>query len=87
MSYIPNNPRIVSVEPLDGYKLALVFRNGERGIFDCNEYLDFGVFRELKDEQYFRKVRVLEYAGTVCWPHGQDFCPDSLYVGSKKEIK
>lgn len=81
----PLNPRILAVEPLDNYRLTLTFNNGERGVFDCHEYLDFGVFQELKDEQYFRQVKAVH--GTICWPHGQDLCPDSLYVGSKKEIK
>lgn len=86
MTTITNNPRVISVEPLDGYRLALTFKNGEKGIFDCNEYLEFGVFQELKDERYFRMVKLWDELGTICWPHGQDFCPDSLYVGSEKSV-
>ena len=44
--------------------------------------LDFGIFRELQDKTYFKKVQVVN--GTVAWPHEQDICPDTLYVESKK---
>ncbi len=77
------NPRIESVSPADDYTLKLVFTNGEEGIFDCSPLLDFGVFTELRDKRYFKKIRV-EY-GTVVWPHEQDICPDTLYEDSVKK--
>ena len=80
------NPRVADVTPLANYRLALTFKNGERGVFDCTEYLDSGVFKELKNERYFRMVQVWKEAGTIHWPNGQDLCPDSLYEGSKKEL-
>ncbi len=76
------NPRVQTVEPLDGYKLRLQFTNGEVGEYDCTPLLDFGVFAELRDVNYFRQVRV--FAGTVAWLHEQDICPDTLYLESKK---
>ncbi len=77
------NPRIEEVVPIDSYKLKLVFTNGERGVYDCLDLLDFGVFQELKDEKYFKQAKVLD--GTVVWPHEQDICPDTLYLDSEKE--
>lgn len=77
------NPRIKEVMPRDDYKLMLVFTNGEKGIYDCSHLLDFGIFKELKDKNYFKLVKALH--GTVVWPHNQDICPDTLYVDSRKE--
>lgn len=77
------NPRIKEVMPSDDYKLMLVFTNGEKGIYDCSHLLDFGIFKELKDKNYFKLVKALH--GTVVWPHNQDICPDTLYVDSRKE--
>jgi len=51
-----------------------VFENGERREFDTTPYLEKGIFKRLKDESYFQTVRLS--LGTVCWPEGQDFCPD-----------
>ncbi|MFC1451824.1 DUF2442 domain-containing protein [Verrucomicrobiota bacterium] len=76
------NPRVESVATTDDYKLKLVFTNGETGLFDCAHLLDFGVFTELKDLNYFRQARV-EW-GTVTWPHEQDICPDTLYLDSQR---
>ncbi len=77
------NPRVKKVIPTEGHKLILTFTNSEKGVYDCLDLLDFGVFQELKDKNYFKQVRVLD--GTVAWPHEQDICPDALYLDSKKE--
>lgn len=75
------NPRVQSVTSTDQYELLLLFTNGETGVFDCSPLLDFGVFKELKDLNYFKQARV-EF-GTVTWPHEQDICPDTLYLDSE----
>ena len=77
------NPRISKASATDNYRLHLVFTNGEHGIYDCSNLLDFGVFKELKDKNYFNRVSV--EGGTVVWPHEQDICPDTLYLDSIME--
>jgi hypothetical protein len=77
------NPRVKSVKPLSGYRLEIVFTDGETGVYDCRPLLDFGVFAELRDEAYFQQVRA--ELGTVSWPHEQDICPDTLYVDSARD--
>ena len=76
------NPQVKEVAAAGDYKLRLVFDNGERGLYDCSDLLDFGVFAELRDEEYFKKATVLD--GTVVWPNDQDICPDTLYLDSVK---
>lgn len=78
------NPRIKNVIPRDDYKLMLVFTNGEKGIYDCSQLLDFGVFQELKDQSYFKRAKALH--GAVAWPNEQDIRPDTLYLDSEKII-
>jgi hypothetical protein len=77
------NPRVRDVKPMAGYRLEIIFTNGEVGVYDCRPLLDFGVFKELRDEAYFRQARAA--AGTVVWPHEQDICPDTLYMDAKRE--
>lgn len=77
------NPRISEVMPIENYKLMLTFTNGERGIYDCSGLLNFGVFKELGDKNYFSQVKVMD--GTVVWPNEQDICPDTLYLDSEKK--
>ena len=76
------NPRVKTVKPKKDYTLEISFTNGEVGIYDCNPLLDFGVFQELKNIEYFEQATV--NAGTVAWPHEQDICPDTLYMDSVK---
>jgi hypothetical protein len=75
------NPRVKKVAVNNDFSLHLIFENGEERIFDCRPYLEIGVFRELKDLNYFSKAFI--QFGTVAWPHEQDFCPDTLYLESK----
>ena len=77
------NPRVKTVTLTDDYKLLLTFTNGECGIYDCSPLLDFGVFRELREEGYCQQVTVVD--GTVAWPHDQDICPDTLYLDARRE--
>jgi hypothetical protein len=79
------NPRVEDVKPTADYRLEITFSNGENGVYDCRPLLDFGVFRELKDETYFRQARAI--GGTVVWPHEQDICPDTLYLDSRMRNK
>jgi hypothetical protein len=53
-------------------------------VFDVNPYLDKGVFQELKDFKFFNAVR--PFLGSIEWPHGQDFCPDTLYLDGKPAL-
>lgn len=73
-------PALVSAEPLEDYRLLLCFENGERRRFSMRPYLEKGVFQELQDPAYFRRVRVS--FDTVEWPNGADLCPEVLYAKS-----
>ena len=88
--------KIVSVEPLDGYRLRLTFDNDERRILDMNENIARGsVFRFLEDEEAFRRVKLEN--GVVCWDREPDLdssivwenrvdiCPDNCYIRSIPE--
>ena len=79
------NPRVKEVTPNSNYTICLIFDNGEEGIFDVKPYLDKGMFRELRDLSVFNSVKPI--MGTVQWKNGQDFCPDTLYLDSKRLSK
>lgn len=75
--------KVVAVEALDNYKLWILLSNNRKGIFDASRYLDKGVFRELKDQEYFRRVRVA-YGG-VMWPHEQDLSAETIEYELQEE--
>jgi hypothetical protein len=76
------NPRVKAVRANPDYTLTLTFTNGEIKVFDVKPYLDKGIFRELKDRNEFNSVRF--FLGSIQWRNGQDFCPDMLYLDSKR---
>jgi hypothetical protein len=53
-------------------------------LFDVKPYLNFGIFNELKDENYFNSVRTS--LDSIGWKNGQDFSPETLYLKGIKEI-
>jgi len=76
-------PRVKDVQPNNAdYTLTLTFANGEQGIFDMRPYLKVGIFKDLEDKQLFNSAR--PFLGSIKWPGGQDLCPDTLYLESKK---
>ena len=75
------NPRVTSVSALPGLVLRLQFQNGRQALFDVAPYVEFPVFQRLKDPAYFSRAKVDH--GTVEWPGGVDFDPDTLYIESR----
>jgi hypothetical protein len=68
--------RILEAKPGERYTLIVKLDNGKSGIFDVAPNIDKGVFQELKDKRYFDQVKVL--GRSICWPHEQDFCADTI---------
>ena len=69
--------RVVDVEALPDYRLKLVFRSGECGIFDCKPYRKYACLSGIWADDVF--PRVVADHGTVMWPDGSDLCPDEIY--------
>jgi hypothetical protein len=74
---------VIAVEPLDNYKLRVTLSNGRKGIFDVSRFIGEGVFQELRDPRYFRRVYV-DY-DTVVWPHEQDIDPELIEMELQPE--
>ncbi len=72
--------KVLAVKANDDFSLNLKFNDGSVRRFDVKPYLDFGIFTELKDLDYFNQVKIA--FGTVQWPHDQDISPDTLYLES-----
>ena len=70
--------KVIAARANDDFSLDLQFSDGSVKRFDAKPYLDYEVFRELKDPGYFKQVTVA--FGTVQWPHEQDISPETLYI-------
>lgn len=76
--------KIISVKPLKNYILQIEFDTKEVRLFDVKPYLNFGIFTQLKNENYFKEVRT--GFGSISWKNGQDFSPETLYLKSVANI-
>jgi Protein of unknown function (DUF2442) len=72
--------KVLSAIAHDDFTLDLKFEDGSVRRFDVKPYLEYGIFKELKDQSYFKKVGVA--FGTVQWPNEQDISPETLYLES-----
>ena len=70
--------KVIAARANDDFSLDLKFNDGSIKRFDAKPYLDYEVFRELKDSGYFKQVTVA--FGTVQLPHEQDISPETLYI-------
>ena len=68
---------VVNVEVLEDYKLLLTFDNNVKKIKDMKPYLEKGVFKKLKDKDFFNSVKIS--FGTISWDNEIDLCADNLY--------
>lgn len=68
---------VVKAEYIDGYRLRLVFNNGEVRIADLDSSLVGEVFEPLRDVNLFKRFCIK--FNTVEWENGADFAPEYLY--------
>jgi hypothetical protein len=76
-------PRTISVQPLQGYRLAVRFDDGTEGVIEMQDRLFGPVFEPLQDLTVFSQVAVDEF-GAIAWPNGADLAPDALYERLRK---
>ena len=83
-------PKVKAVQPLDDYRLQVVFDNAVCKVYDCNPLLDKPVFAPLADRWLFLAVRVdpggygiswnddIDLAESELWKHGEPLESDEL---------
>ena len=68
---------VIEAKYLGGYKLDILFNNGESKEVDLSDKLNGKIFEPLKDIHYFRDFSIK--FNTVEWSNGADFAPEYLY--------
>ncbi len=78
-------PKAIDVKILNDYELKIIFDNNEQRIFDVKPYFKFKIFKELKNLEKFKKVKISGLS--IEWENGADICPDELYNNSRKILE
>ena len=69
--------KLISVTPLEDYRLLIEYDNAEKRIFDVKPYITGSWYGMLSDYSFFNTVRIS--GKTVEWADGQDIAPHELY--------
>lgn len=77
MGVNPSCPVVVSVSNEEDYTLSVAFESGEKGLLDMKPYLDFGIFRKIRNQEVFETVHVS--LDTIAWESGADLDPEFVY--------
>lgn len=73
--------KVVLAKANDDFTLDIQFNDGSLKRFDAKSYPDYPVFRELKDVNRFKNIKIV--FGTVQWENEQDISPKTLYLEGK----
>lgn len=74
--------RVKSVEPLEKFRVRIIFQNDVQKEIDLEKFLRGEIFAPIrKDPEVFRSVKVI--GGTIGWDTGADIDPDVLYYDLK----
>lgn len=68
---------VIKAENIEGYRLLLLFNNGEKRIVDLSNSLKGTIYTPLKDINYFKNFSIK--FNTIEWENGADFAPEYLY--------
>jgi hypothetical protein len=71
--------RIIDATFCGEHSLRLAFNDGTRKTVDVRPLLDGPVFEPLLNQEFFAKGSLDRACGTVVWPNGADFAPESLH--------
>ena len=70
---------VVDVRCVGVHRLHLEFEDGRGGDLDFSDEEWRGVFEPLRDPRFFSQVELDEELGTIVWPNGADFAPETLH--------
>lgn len=71
--------RVEQVDVVGPYTLVLRFEDGSRQQIDFRPVLEGELFGPLRDLALFNAVEIDADFGTIQWPNGADFDPDTLH--------
>jgi hypothetical protein len=71
--------RVEHFDIVGPYTLALQFADGSRQRIDFRPVLEGEVFGPLQNESVFNAVELDKTFGTIQWPNGADFDPETLH--------
>jgi hypothetical protein len=79
-----NAPKIQSVKPLEDRRLLVTFVTGDEKVYDCNGLLHLDAFQILKNEAFFRSVKVDAGGYGISWSDDVDLSECELWANGRE---
>ncbi len=77
---------VTAVKYVEDYRLEITFANGRSGVVDFRNYIKKGgVFAQLAEPGFFRKVSINRDLGVITWGNKVDLAPEVLYAEATGE--
>ncbi len=81
-----NAPKILSVQALENKKLLVKFVDGTEKIYDCTPLLSMEMFQVLKNDAFFKSVRVDSGGYGVSWNDYADLSEYELWTNGVEVV-
>ena len=75
-----DTPKILSVQALENKNLLVKFVNGVEKIYDCNPLLSMEMFEVLKNDAFFKSVKVDSGGYGISWNDDADLSEYELWT-------
>ncbi len=79
-----NYPKIKDVKALKNRQLEVVFQNGKTKIYDCNPLLVEDIFSQLKDDYFFKNIKVDQGGYGISWNDYIDLSESELWINGNE---
>lgn len=71
---------VINAKYIKDYLIEIEFSDYKKCVIDFKEYSTRdGIFKQLKDLDFFKKFSINHDIGTICWDNGLDIAPETLY--------
>jgi hypothetical protein len=78
-------PKVLSVTPLPGKRLRVVFASGVSKVYDCKPLLKAAPFAPLKSDAFFARARPAQGGYGVVWSDEVDLSESELWLHGTTE--
>jgi hypothetical protein len=82
-----SHPRITEVTALPGHQLQVCFDNGAIRHYDFRPHLDLDMFQLLRNEAFFRAVKVDAGGFGLSWNDDMDIAASELWLNGRSSLK
>ncbi len=79
-----DTPKVKSVKLLADGRLVITFVNGLEKVYDCNQLLHLEMFQSLKNDVFFKSVKVDAGGYGISWNDDVDLSEYELWVNGKE---